>query len=55
MGIMLLSCRGKLFIAILNGMSLTFANENNTFVKEQIRFLKGNRTSDTLIIFFIFL
>ena len=49
-GIMLLSCLGKLFTAILNERLLTFANENNTFAKEQIGFLKGNRTSDNLII-----
>ena len=47
---MLLSCLGKLFTAILNERLLTFANENNTFAKEQIGFLKGNRTSDNLII-----
>ena len=45
---MLLSCLGKLFTAILNERLLTFANENNTFAKEQIGFLKGNRTSDNV-------
>ena len=49
-GIMLLSCLGKLFTGILNERLLTFANENNTFAKEQIGFLKGNRTSDNLIL-----
>ena len=38
---MLLSCLGKLFNAILNERLLTFANENNTFAKEQIGFLKA--------------
>ena len=47
---MLLSCLGKLFTAILNERLLTFANENKAFAKEQIGFLKGNRTSDNLII-----
>ena len=49
-GIMLLSCLGKLFTAILNERLLTFANENNTFAKEQKGFLKGNKTSDNLIV-----
>ena len=49
-GIMLSSYLGKLFTAVLNERVLTFANENNTFAKEQIGFLKGNRTSCSLII-----
>ena len=47
---MLLSCLGNLFTAILKERLLTFANENNTFVKEQMGFLKSSRISDSLII-----
>ena len=49
-GIMLLSCLGKLFTSILNQRLLDFAKENDTLSQEQIGFLKGNRTSDNLII-----
>ena len=49
-GIMLLSCLGKLFSAIINESLLNFLHQNNILAKEQIGFMRGNRTSDNLII-----
>ena len=47
---MLLSCLGKLFTKILNERLLKYSIQKNIFAKEQIGFLRGNRTSDNLII-----
>ena len=49
-GIMLLSCLGKLFTSLLNERLLNYTMSNNILAREQIGFLKGNRTSDNLII-----
>ena len=48
--IMLLSCLGKLFLAIINERLLNFLHQNNILAKEQVGFMRGNRTSDNLII-----
>ena len=47
---MLLSCLGKLFTSLLNERLLNYTMSNNILAREQIGFLKGNRTSDNLII-----
>ena len=49
-GIMLLSCLGKLFLTIINERLLNFLHQNNILAKEQVGFMRGNRTSDNLII-----
>ena len=49
-GIMLLSCLGKLFSAIINESLLNFLHQNNILAKEQVGLMRGNRTSDNLII-----
>lgn len=49
-GIMLLSCLGKLFTAIINERLLTYLKEKNILANEQVGFMRGNRTSDNLII-----
>ena len=49
-GIMLLYCLGKLFTKIVNERLLKYSIQKNIFGKEQIGFLRGNRTSDNLII-----
>ena len=48
-GIMVLSCLGKLF-KILNERLLKYFIQKKILAKEQIGFLRGNRTSDNLII-----
>ena len=45
---MLLSCLGK--PKILNERLLKYSIQKNIFAKEQIGFLRGNRTNDNLII-----
>ena len=50
-GITLMSCLGKLFIAVLNNRLLQYAVENNIISKNQLAFLKLNRCSDAHIIF----
>ena len=50
-GIMLLSCLGKLFASLLNERLLNYAMSNNILTRDQTGFLRGNRTSDNLIIF----
>ena len=49
-GIMLLSYLGKLFTSLLNERLLNYTMSNNILAREQIGFLKGNRTSDNLTI-----
>ena len=49
---MLLSCLGKLFSAIINERLLNFLRQNNILVKEQIDFMRGNRTGDNLTILY---
>ena len=49
-GISLLSTLGKLFVSILNNRIVKWAEENKVLSQGQIGFLKGNRTSDALII-----
>ena len=49
-GIMLLSRLGKLFTSLLNERLLNYTVSNNILAREQIGFLKGNRTGDNLII-----
>ena len=52
-GISLLSCLGKLFMALLNNRLLKFALDNRIISSNQLGFLPGNRTSDAhLIILF---
>ena len=49
-GIMLLSCLRKLLTKILNERLLKYSIQKNILAEEQIGFLRGNRTSDNLII-----
>ena len=49
-GISVLSCFGKLFSSILNQRLLQYASENNILSKNQLGFMKGNRTSDAPLI-----
>ena len=44
-GIMLSSSSGKLFTKILNERLFKYSTQKNTLAKEQIGFLRGNRTS----------
>ena len=49
-GITLMSCLGKLFIAILNNRLIIYATENNILSISQLGFVAGNRCSDAHII-----
>ena len=49
-GIALTSCLGKFFNLIINERLTEFAASKNIFKPEQIGFVKGNRTSDNLLI-----
>ena len=49
-GITLMSCLGKLFIAILNNRLIAYATENNILSISQLGFVAGNRCSDAHII-----
>ena len=49
-GISLLSCLGKLFMALLNNRLLKFSIENGIISPNQLGFLPGNRTSDAHLI-----
>ena len=49
-GILLLSCLGKSFTSLLYERLLNYAMSNNILAREQTGFLKGNRSSDNLII-----
>ena len=49
-GIALLSCIGKFFNVIINERIIDFAHANNIIQPEQLGFMKGNRTSDNLMI-----
>ena len=49
-GIALLSCIGKFFNVIINERISDFALANNIIQPEQLGFMKGNRTSDNLMI-----
>lgn len=49
-GISLLSCFGKLFMALLHNRLLAFAISNNIISPNQLGFLPGNRTSDAHLI-----
>ena len=49
-GITLMSCFGKLFLAILNNRLLHFTIQNKILADSQLGFLAGNRTSDAHII-----
>ena len=49
-GISLLSCLGKLFMALLNNRLLKFALDNRIISSNQLGFLHGNRTSDAHLI-----
>ena len=47
---MLLSCLGKIFTSLINERLPNYTMSNNILAREQIGFLKGNRTNDNLII-----
>ena len=49
-GITLLSCMGKFFNVIINERITNFAISNGIIKQEQFGFIKGNRTSDCLMI-----
>ena len=49
-GIFLLSCFGKLFMAMLNNRLMHYITEKKILSKTQLGFLPGNRTSDAHII-----
>ena len=49
-GISLLSCLGKLFLAILSNRLAKFTSETKILSESQLGFQKGNRTSDAHII-----
>ena len=49
-GITLLSCMGKFFNVIINERITNFAISNGIIKQEQFGFIKGNRTSDCLVI-----
>ena len=49
-GITLMSCLGKLFLAILNNRLMRYAIHNKILHKSQLGFVPGNRTSDAHII-----